>query len=567
MGIVASPIQWLGGSPLLAYNILLIVSTWWSGLAAHALVRRLTASEIAAWCGGLAFAFAPYRASQLPHLHLLVTWWLPLVLLGLHAYYETGRVRWLALFGVSWLMQSLTNGYYMLFLPLLIGVWLLALTRRETLRRGAAVLGAWVVCSLPLLPVLFKYYTVQHRLGLSRSRLEMTGFSAHWHSFLDRSETLALGRGAERFTPEAILFPGLTVVLVLIAAAAIARRQFDRRSWRYFLFYVGAAMLTAWMTFGPSVDARSLDTLWHAYAWIAWLPGYSGLRVPSRFFMLTTLCLAAAAGLAAAALAARFPRYRVVIGIVIALGLLADGWIDPMPLPAPPRRFTTTLDKGAVVLELPINKEHVDIAAIYRGMLHRAPVVNGYGGYAPPHTLVVSWSLAREDASVLTELRRGHPLYVVVESGDEATQWTTFMDHQPDARMVAVSGAGRVYEMGPAAYPRQIAVGAPIKFTHASTAAEGLAIDLGAAVTVRAIDVRTDGNMRGVPDPLRVEASDDGQTWTVVAEERPGGPAFVGALADPIGIPLRVNLPDPRTRFLRINTRAFGPEAITVYGP
>ena len=43
---VTTPIQWLGGSPLLAYNLVLIASTWWSGLATHALVRRLTSSIV-----------------------------------------------------------------------------------------------------------------------------------------------------------------------------------------------------------------------------------------------------------------------------------------------------------------------------------------------------------------------------------------------------------------------------------------------------------------------------------------------------------------------------------------
>ena len=94
-----TPIQWLGGSPLLAYNLLLIASTWWTGLATHALLRRLTGRETAAYVAGLAFAFAPYRTSTLAHLQLYACWWIPLIFLGLHAYYEDGRARWLVLDG------------------------------------------------------------------------------------------------------------------------------------------------------------------------------------------------------------------------------------------------------------------------------------------------------------------------------------------------------------------------------------------------------------------------------------------------------------------------------------
>ena len=181
MSLVTAPVRWLGGSPLLSYNLLLIASIWWSGLAAHALVRRLTKNDAAAWCAGLAFAFAPYRASQLAHLQVLIVWWMPLALLALHAYYEDGRRRWLALFGVSWVMQSLANGYYMFFFPVLVVLWLAFLTRtREQWRRAAHVVAAWVLFSLTLLPVLLKYYELQTALGLHRARTEMILFSAKW---------------------------------------------------------------------------------------------------------------------------------------------------------------------------------------------------------------------------------------------------------------------------------------------------------------------------------------------------------------------------------------------------
>src|SRR5215471_2258981 len=58
MGIVTSPIQWLGGSPLLAYNLLLLATAWWSALAVHVLVRRLTGVEAAAYCAGVIWGFS-----------------------------------------------------------------------------------------------------------------------------------------------------------------------------------------------------------------------------------------------------------------------------------------------------------------------------------------------------------------------------------------------------------------------------------------------------------------------------------------------------------------------------
>jgi len=127
---ITTPLQWVGLSPLTTYNLVLLASTWWSALATHAGVRRLGGSMAAAYCGGLAFAFAPYRTSQLGHLQLYACWWLPLMMLALHGYYADRRARWLALLGASWVLQGLTNGYFLLFAPVLIGIWLLWFTRR-----------------------------------------------------------------------------------------------------------------------------------------------------------------------------------------------------------------------------------------------------------------------------------------------------------------------------------------------------------------------------------------------------------------------------------------------------
>jgi hypothetical protein len=77
----------------------------------YALVHRLTRSAAAAFLAGLAFAFAPVRVSQLPHIQMLPIFYSPLVLLGLHAWLESRRHRWLVLAGTCWLLQGAVSGY------------------------------------------------------------------------------------------------------------------------------------------------------------------------------------------------------------------------------------------------------------------------------------------------------------------------------------------------------------------------------------------------------------------------------------------------------------------------
>ena len=90
ISMIATPIYWMTGNPLIAYNLTLLLSFPLCGLAMFLLVRRLTGSPSAAFLSGLAFAFAPYRASQLPHVQMLASFWAPLALLGLHRFVEAG---------------------------------------------------------------------------------------------------------------------------------------------------------------------------------------------------------------------------------------------------------------------------------------------------------------------------------------------------------------------------------------------------------------------------------------------------------------------------------------------
>lgn len=564
IGLIGSPIQWLGGSPLLAYNLILIGSAWWSAVAVHALVRRLTHNAAAAWCAGLIWGFAPYRASQLSHLQVLVAWWMPIALLALHAYYEDGRLRWLLLFGLTWLLQATSNGYYLFFFPVLLAGWIAAFTRgRSDWRRAAAVLGTFAVASLPLLPVLLEYYRVQHALDLFRTRDEMQMFSATWASFGHFSPLLRFWPFSETKTQEDFLFPGFASIAAIAAAVLVRRRGALTRP---FVFYLSAAALLTWMAAGPSPRQWSVASLWHVYDLLAWLPGYAGLRVPARFFMLSTLCLAVAAGLAIASLATG-PRQTLAATVIVSALALADGWIMAMPLGTPPRPFGVPSVRGAHVLELPTDDEAVNVAAMYRQTIHGMPVVNGYAGYVPPHARVIEWALHRHDPSILTELRRGHPLYVVVSNHPSSPEWTAFMNAQNDARLVGINGAGRLYVMPAAPFPPQVTVGAPLAVVRADSGDGWLTFDLGATRTVRAVDVRTRGHFTLVGATLRADASADGMTWTTAAEQAAGGLALAGVLRAPLDVPLRLLLPDPSARFLRLNAPVFGAAAVTIYGP
>jgi hypothetical protein len=562
LGVLTTPLQWLGASPLLAYNLVLIASTWWSGLATHALVRRLGGSTLAAFCAGIAFAYAPYRISQVGHLQLYACWWLPVTLLALHGYYDDRRARWLVVAGVSWLLQGLTNGYFLLFVPVLVACWLAWFTRRPQLRAGLALIMSFGAAVLLAAPFLLKYYAVQTALGLSRSPGEMVAYSARPESFFSATPLLRFWQTRPPTTPEHYLFPGLTALALACAGLAFARR--DRR----FQFYALAAVLMALFAGGPAPGPLGRDALWHPYSLLTWLPGFYGLRVPARFYMLAVLCLAVAAGLSFDAIARRLhgrPSVAALATLVFA-GLAVDGMIAGMPLGVPPGQLPLR-DRDARVLSLPFEDGRLSVFAMYQSMAHRLPIVNGYAGYIPPHADVIEWALRRRDPTVLTELRRGHPLYVTVPSSEHAGTWSGFMDAQAGAELVGIEGGGRLYRMAPAAYARDVRPSRPVAEAVVAASPEWLTADLQAVHAVRGIEVNTNGNLVRLPKDLHVQTSVDGVQWTTAFEDRPGGLVLIGALRDPRLMPIRLDLGDVDARFVRVNTPAFRPGTVTIYAP
>jgi hypothetical protein len=225
VSLFASPVYWLTRNPLTAYNVALYLTWPLSAFATYLLVLFLTSRQDAAFLAGLAYGFAPYRAAEMAHIQTVSSYWLPVILLGLHGFLDRRRGVWLLLFGVSWLMQSLANGYFMLFAAVLIALWILYFcSTRDSWRAVPAIVATWILASLPLVPVLWKYRAVHEHFGLRRSMGDAITFSASSHGWFEVSNVVWLW---SRFLRESLdnLFPGVTALsLVLLGVVVVTWR-------------------------------------------------------------------------------------------------------------------------------------------------------------------------------------------------------------------------------------------------------------------------------------------------------------------------------------------------------
>jgi len=322
---LSTPIYWITQNPVVTYNLTFFATWPLSAFAGYLLVRRLTGRTDAGLVAGFAFGFTPYRISaELGHLQSLAVFWLPVTLLALHAWIETRRYRWLAVFGVAWILQSLANGYYMLFGAVLIALWFAYFgTTPRTWRASLTAMAAWAASSLVLIPVLVGYHRIHEQFALRRSLDEARVFSAQADSWLHASGLLRFWRD-ELPAGKDLLFPGLMVVAIVAAAVVFGLSRLTSGAapsrWRAALQWTlaigamaGAAAVVVWLGFGAVSIRAGGATLFR-------------MTSPDRALWVLVLCSASLLVIAPVreAFAARRPVIFYSVGAVL-MAVLACG--------------------------------------------------------------------------------------------------------------------------------------------------------------------------------------------------------------------------------------------------
>ncbi|MGE3473957.1 MAG: discoidin domain-containing protein [Vicinamibacterales bacterium] len=222
---IATPVYWLTGNPLLAYNLTMFLTWPLAGWSVFLLVRRLAGRDDAAFLAGLAFAFTPYRAVALAHLQTVATFGVALLALGLHGYLHERQRRWLVLAALAWLHQGFANGYYILYGALFVGLWVSYFCSPADRWRALLPIGvALAAGSVPLMPMLLTYRAVHNDLGMHRALHEILYFSASPQSWAQVGSlswlwSRVLAEGKDN------MFPGLMAAGLVAASITVLLRR------------------------------------------------------------------------------------------------------------------------------------------------------------------------------------------------------------------------------------------------------------------------------------------------------------------------------------------------------
>ena len=224
IGLISTPVIWLGWSPMAAHNLAFLASFVLCALAGYALGFGLTHHHGAAFLAGLVFGFNPFRAGHLPHLELLCSYWLPVALLALHRWGETRRPWWLVGLSAALTMQALTSVYYFAFFGVVVGLWLVWFVRLRLMPREYVALGASLATPLVIIaPILLRYRRAHESMGLTRTIVEIESFSADLVGLITTPQTLALWNSPMAWDKgEGALYPGAVAVALVIAGLLVA---------------------------------------------------------------------------------------------------------------------------------------------------------------------------------------------------------------------------------------------------------------------------------------------------------------------------------------------------------
>jgi hypothetical protein len=323
-----APAGLIGNGPVAAvarHNALFFFAYALAFVGGYLLARELGAGRAGAAVAGAAFAYAPYRLEHDGELNILSSGGIPLALfLGLRGYRQ--RRPWLVL--GAWLVAAWQVTLSLnLALPFAYLLGILAVVaavswtrRRWPLPRSLVVATVAGAAAMALVDgvVARPYLDVSREFG-PRSVQEVDFYSTGPRAFLaaPRSNLLwgraTVGvRDGLDWVQEQTLFPGVAILALALVGAFAG--SFPRR---LRIALAGGALVAGWLSLGLSTHGGWV--LWPYRLLYDYAPGWVGVRVPERIWLLTMLALALLAADGAQALLRRVRPGRWATAVAAAL--------------------------------------------------------------------------------------------------------------------------------------------------------------------------------------------------------------------------------------------------------
>src|SRR5262245_46218541 len=380
--VIGAPLFWMGASPVLAYNLLLITGLVLTGWTTSLVITRWTGHRAAGFLSGSLMAFNAMTLTRFAEIQDQHFQFFPLALWALDQLLATPRIRYAFELAGWFVLQALTCGYLLAFstLSLIAAVavrpadWMGPRFRRVS---GLLALSA-AVAALLLMPFLLPYLRVSRQQGFTRPLEEVALYSARLADYVSTGGRLHYSLWSYRFFDREALFPGIVASAFVIATFVGGVAWRDRRA----RMAVAFGLVAFFLSFGPAFPLYgAVSTLF---------PVMAGIRGASRFGQFFLAAVAILAGFGLSQVARRFEKNAMAIALVALIAANFEALRAPINYRtfegiSPVFASLADVDHALVAcFPFPARREafhNVDCMLASTRFWH--PLVNGYSSFIP----------------------------------------------------------------------------------------------------------------------------------------------------------------------------------------
>jgi hypothetical protein len=433
--LLAVPVNRLTSNPVLAHNLVALLSLALAGLGMYLLCRELNLNTIPALAAGLIYAFHTWNINELIRIQILSNQWFPFLLFALLRFFK--RPGWSTglWVGSFYALQSLSCMYWALYLPYVtfpavaLMFWRTKLPTRKLVPLASGLVPALLLTGLFTVP----YFLNKKDLGFRRTEMAPIPV-ARYLDVLPNNRLYENVLGTARPNENAAHFLGFAAMALAALGLFTGRGNSekplaDQRS--LLVVYVVAGFL---LSLGPEIVVAGKSLGPGPYQILRnWAPGFENVRYPERWSLVLVLGFAPLVGNGLQFL----QRFTGTAGAVVVAGLLfAEHLAAPLPLePIPTGRqipavypWLALQPDVRVVAEVPVATrywgERSGADPMYFSTVHWKRTVQGFTGYFPPAYNYLRWRLfhfpAQESLDFLTKLGVDT---IVVRAEEERPSW------------------------------------------------------------------------------------------------------------------------------------------------
>lgn len=417
-GVMAMPVLALGGSPVLAYNLVLLAGFTLTAWSFFLLMWRWTRNWSAAYVSGALAGFNAHVLVQLPHLQFQHLEFVAPMLFALDRLVTARRVRDSFWLGIAYALQGLTSIYLLVFATWMLifaalaraGEWL----RDRPARAVALFAVAGAVGAIVMWPYLSAYMQLHNLTGMERSVDAVRANAGRPIDYLETGSRIHYALWSHRFDvlTRADDFPGVTAIVLVVLALRWPETRRDRRLQMCGAAAIGCAAVSM-LPYTPIYPALHEAILL-----------LRAVRATAHLGEIVLLMIAVIGGFGVAGLARRWRSPRT--WPVMAFALFAAVTVEALRAPLDYTPFSKIPDvyavlaseRDAVVVELPfpsVQAMFLNAPYMLSSTKHWRPILNGHSGFTPDaYPEMYEQFSTFPDTASLAAMRRWGVTHVVV---------------------------------------------------------------------------------------------------------------------------------------------------------